>query len=60
MEPPPGRSGYGVYECADGAYVAISAIEDVFWERLCETIDRPDLTDKREDDPRTTPSLRCF
>jgi crotonobetainyl-CoA:carnitine CoA-transferase CaiB-like acyl-CoA transferase len=39
---------YTHYRCADGAYVAIAANTQAFWERLCEAGDRPELaTDKR-------------
>lgn len=34
---------YGVYECADGEYVALGAVEAKFWERFCEVIGSPGL-----------------
>jgi len=34
---------YDVYECADGRYVTVAALEERFWEALCAAIDRPDL-----------------
>lgn len=48
---PPERGGQGlagiapneVIEAADGDPLYVSAINDQFFERLCETIDRPDL-----------------
>lgn len=34
---------YGLYETADGRYMALGALEEKFWQRLCKTIGRPDL-----------------
>ena len=34
---------YGVYETADGRHLAVGALEEKFWVRLCEAIGRPDL-----------------
>ena len=34
---------YGVYATADGRHMAVGALEKKFWERLCDTLDRPDL-----------------
>ncbi len=34
---------YGVYGTQDGRWLAVGALEDKFWQRLCATIDRPDL-----------------
>lgn len=36
---------YGVYECADGRYMSVGALEPKFWKALCEALDRPDLID---------------
>lgn len=36
---------YGVYECADGRYLSVGALEQKFWRALCETIGRPDLVE---------------
>ncbi|MEM7658500.1 MAG: CaiB/BaiF CoA-transferase family protein [Bacteroidota bacterium] len=33
---------YGLYECADGKFLAVGALETKFWNRLCLLIDRPD------------------
>jgi crotonobetainyl-CoA:carnitine CoA-transferase CaiB-like acyl-CoA transferase len=33
---------YNTYETADGRFVAIGAVENRFWKRLCEQINRPD------------------
>ena len=36
---------YGVYECADGRYVSVGALEPKFWRALCEALNRHDLID---------------
>jgi crotonobetainyl-CoA:carnitine CoA-transferase CaiB-like acyl-CoA transferase len=36
---------YGVYECADGEYVTLAALEPAFWEAFCGAVDRPELVD---------------
>lgn len=35
---------YGIYATEDARYVAVGALEAKFWHRLCETLDRPDLS----------------
>jgi len=49
-DPRPGETGltghlpwYDVYECADGEFMSIAALEPKFWQAFCETVDRPDL-----------------
>ena len=39
---------YNVYKCL-GGYVAVGAVEDKFWRRFCEIINRHDLSDKMFD-----------
>ncbi len=48
----PGREGmvlngrfpcYNVYRCADGRHITVGALEEQFWEVLCEKTGRPDL-----------------
>jgi len=34
---------YGVYETADGRHMAVGALEEKFWGRVCDTLARPDL-----------------
>src|SRR5579864_8516251 len=36
---------YRVYECADGRYYSVAALEPKFWSALCQAIERPDLVD---------------
>jgi len=35
---------YDLYECSDGAYIAVGALEPQFFVRICELLDRQDLT----------------
>lgn len=35
--------GHCVYRTADGAHLALAAVEDRFWSGLCTVLDRPDL-----------------
>jgi crotonobetainyl-CoA:carnitine CoA-transferase CaiB-like acyl-CoA transferase len=35
-------SCYGVYECADGKYVSLGALEPKFWAGFCEMANRPE------------------
>jgi crotonobetainyl-CoA:carnitine CoA-transferase CaiB-like acyl-CoA transferase len=34
---------YGVYETADGGYMALGALEQKFWQAFCEAVGRPEL-----------------
>ncbi len=34
---------YGVYETADGRYMALGALEPHFWQRFCQAVGREDL-----------------
>lgn len=36
---------YGVYATSDGRYMAVGALEAKFWQRLCATLGRDDLSD---------------
>ena len=40
---------YRVYECADGRWLSVGALEPKFWQALVEAIDRPDLLDRHLD-----------
>lgn len=37
---------YGVYECEDGQYITLAALETKFWEVFCSEVGREDLTAK--------------
>lgn len=42
------RPGIGIFECADGRYLSIAAVEDHFWEGLCRVLGKPEwLSDPR-------------
>jgi len=38
---------YNVYRTADAGYIALSALEPIFWRDLCRAIGRPDLAEKQ-------------
>jgi len=40
---------YRIYECADGRFLTVAALEPKFWRRLCELVDRPDLVPRQND-----------
>jgi len=40
--------GYGAYPTADGRFIALGAVEDRLWQRLCEAIGLPALADSTE------------
>ncbi|MCP4337886.1 MAG: CoA transferase [Desulfobulbaceae bacterium] len=43
---------YNTYETSDGRYVALGAVENRFWQRFCEYLNRPDLTPLQYDDEK--------
>lgn len=38
-----GLPNYRVYECADGKFMALGALEPKFWQAFCAAVQRPDL-----------------
>ncbi len=38
-----GLPNYRIYECADGKYFALGALEPKFWQAFCAAVERPDL-----------------
>ncbi|MGV0793186.1 CaiB/BaiF CoA transferase family protein [Mycolicibacterium sp. XJ1819] len=46
-----GAPQYEVYECADGKFVAVGALEDKFWARFMELLDLPDGSMPPREDP---------
>ncbi|WP_316149606.1 CaiB/BaiF CoA-transferase family protein [Cupriavidus sp. BIC8F] len=38
-----GAPCYNVYRCRDGRHISLGIIEDHFWHRFCDLIERPDL-----------------
>lgn len=47
-----GRPQYDVYECEDGRWLAIGALEPHFWRVLCEALGRPDFVPLKDDPAR--------
>lgn len=41
---------YEIYECADGKYVSVGAIEPRFWANLCELVGLPQFAQRQMDD----------
>jgi crotonobetainyl-CoA:carnitine CoA-transferase CaiB-like acyl-CoA transferase len=39
-----GVACYRIYETADARFLTVAALEPKFWQRLCELLERPDLT----------------
>jgi crotonobetainyl-CoA:carnitine CoA-transferase CaiB-like acyl-CoA transferase len=52
-----GLPRYNVYECADGEWITVGAVEEKFFAALCEAIGRPDLIGSH-DDPQAIPVWR--
>jgi alpha-methylacyl-CoA racemase len=44
-----GLACYGTYRTADGRWLTIAALEPVFFARLCELVERPDLVERQYD-----------
>ncbi len=40
---------YRMYECGDGRFLTVAALEPRFWGRLCELVERPDLLARQYD-----------
>ncbi len=38
---------YRVYECKDGRYYSVGALEPKFWNTLCQALERPDLIERQ-------------
>ena len=41
---------YRVYECSDGRFLSVGALEPKFWSALVSALERPDLLDRHFDD----------
>jgi alpha-methylacyl-CoA racemase len=44
-----GAACYRIYETSDGRHVTVAPLEERFWRRLCELLDRPDLATRQWD-----------
>ena len=45
---------YRVYECKDGRYYSVAALEPKFWQAVCAALERPDLVDLQYSEDATT------
>ncbi len=43
---------YNIYETADGRFIAIGAVENRFWQKLCEHLNRPEYISLQYDDKK--------
>jgi alpha-methylacyl-CoA racemase len=41
-----GAACYRIYETADGRHLTVAALEPKFWQRLCELVGRPELSER--------------
>ena len=49
-----GAACYNIYQCEDGKFVSLGAVESHFWQRFCETVDSPQWTERQfESMPQT-------
>jgi alpha-methylacyl-CoA racemase len=53
-----GAPFYACYECADGRWLSVAALETRFFARLAQGLDLPAELVARRDDPATWPALR--
>ena len=42
---------YGMYRTRDGKHITIGCLEEKFWRRLCQLLEREDLIQRRVDEP---------
>jgi alpha-methylacyl-CoA racemase len=50
---------YSVYECADGEYVTVGALEPQFWEALCRALSLEEYVDADRTDPEVREEVRA-
>lgn len=43
---------YRLYPCSDGGWLAVAVVESKFWNRMCELVDAPELSDAQFTDER--------
>ena len=53
-----GAPWYGVYECADGNWITIGALEPQFWTELCRLLNLDEAALGNRDDRNTWPGMR--
>jgi alpha-methylacyl-CoA racemase len=42
-----GAACYNIYQCADGGFISLGAVEAHFWQRFCETIEQPQWIERQ-------------
>ena len=42
-----GAACYNLYQCADGGFISLGAIETAFWGNFCTALDRPEWIDRQ-------------
>lgn len=57
-----GAPYYGIYETADGRYMALGALEPKFWSDFCEAVGRPEWAERQHERPpdRLAADLRAL
>lgn len=53
-----GIANYNVYECADGKYVTLGALEPKFWEQFCDLARKPEWKNRILDKGEAIPALK--
>ncbi len=43
---------YNVYECSDGRWVSVGALEQKFWAEMCRRLGREDLIERQYEEPQ--------
>ncbi|MBM3945787.1 MAG: CoA transferase [SAR202 cluster bacterium] len=51
---------YNVYECADGKFLAIAALEPHFWRALCTSLGREDFIPRQNDEAQREEQFAFF
>ncbi|MED4582809.1 CaiB/BaiF CoA-transferase family protein [Brevibacillus choshinensis] len=39
---------YGVYQTRDGKYLSVGALEEKFWQRVCQLVDKPEWISRKD------------
>ena len=55
-----GLACYDVYECGDGRYIAVGALEPRFWDALVRGLNRPELAERQYDGSATAELRELF
>src|SRR5256712_8305514 len=63
-EPAPGETlltgsfpFYSLYETKDGGWLSVATVEPKFWQRMCELIGAPELSDRQFAEPADRPAV---